>query len=159
MRIKSILSCIGAIAIAGSLITTSSVSDAATTKVDLGITGARVGGYTAGQADLVLPVLFTMTNHSRSSTNVAFIFTVTNASVAPAGFVCTTTSTRLDIQMDGMNCEPGDLGARRSTSAVAMVTPTINVGTVTVRACARSLISTPDPVSSNNCKTVSIPIV
>jgi hypothetical protein len=159
MRITSVLSCIGAMAIAGSLITMSPASDASTTKVDLGIAGARVGGYTAGQAGMVLPVSFTMTNHSGSSTNVAFVFTVTNASVTPAGFVCPTTSTGLDILTDGMLCEPGDLAGGKSTRAVAMVTPTIQFGTVTVRACARSLISTPDPVSSNNCRTVSIPIV
>jgi len=63
-----------------------------------------------------------------------------------------------NIDPDTPACEPGMLGPGKSTGAAIMVTPTITSGTVTVKACARNLDGIADPVSSNNCKTVSIPI-
>lgn len=125
--------------------------------MDLGITGSTVAGYTAAQLEQELPVMFTMTNRSRTTTtDVAFLFTVTNASVDD--YVCPTISTRLNIETDGQYCEPGSLAAGKSTSAAIIVTPTIELGTITVQACASSLDSDPDPVKSNDCKTISIPI-
>jgi hypothetical protein len=51
--------------------------------------------------------------------------------------------------------DSAELGERRD---VPLVTPTIASGTVTVKACAKLLDGHMDPVSSDNCKTVSIPI-
>lgn len=157
MRTKMVLFCVGVLAIAGSLTIVSSASDAATTKVDLGTTGSTVAGYTAAQLGQELPVMFTMTNHSRTTTtDVAFVFTVSNASVDD--YVCPTISTRLNIETDGQYCEPGSLRAGKSTSAAIIVTPAIALGTITVQACATSLDGHPDPVQTNDCKTISIPI-
>jgi hypothetical protein len=134
-------------------------SQAATTKVDLSITGQTVAGYTKAQYGQELPVMFTMKNRSpRTATSVAFSFTLTNATADGSDYTCPLISNHYNINPDSPNCEPGVLGHGASTSAAIMVTPTIVTGTVTVQACAEDLESHGDPVSSNNCKTVSIPI-
>jgi hypothetical protein len=158
MRIKIILSCLGAVALAGGLLIASSASDASTASVDLSITGGTVAGYTIGQADQELPVSFTMTNHGSIATPVDFAFTLTNATASGEDYVCPTIGNHVLINPDTPNCEPGTLGAHRRTSAAILVTPTIISGTVTVKACADDEADHHDPVPSNNCKTIKIPI-
>jgi hypothetical protein len=158
MRIKIILLCTGALAVAGSLLIGSAVSQASTTSVDLSITGGTVAGFTAAQADMELPVSFTMTNHGSIATPVDFFFTLTNATASGEDYVCPTIGSHFLINPDTPACEPGTLGAHRRTSAAILVTPTITSGTVTVRACANDEADHHDPVPGNNCKTVSIPI-
>jgi hypothetical protein len=158
MRTK-ILLCAGALAVAGSLlIGSAAASQASTTSVDLSITGGTVAGFTAAQPDMELPVSFTMTNHGSIATPVDFTFTLTNATASGEDYVCPTVGTHFLINPDTPACEPGTLGAHRRTSAAILVTPTITSGTVTVQACANDEADHHDPVPSNNCKTVSIPI-
>jgi hypothetical protein len=138
---------------------TASASNAASTSVDLGMTGSRVAGYTSAQAGQELPVVFTLKNHSTTtSADVAFYFTLTHATADSSDYTCPMVSTKGNINPDTPACEPGVLGYGKSTSAAIMVTPTIISGTVTVKACALNLGGATDPVSSNNCKTISIPI-
>jgi hypothetical protein len=159
MHKNFVLALIGALTIAAGPWLVSSTSAASTTSVDLGITGSRVAGFTAAQAGQELPITFTMKNHSSSSsTYVDFYFTLTHASASTEDYVCPLISNHLNIFPDTPACEPGLLGAGKSTSAAILITPTISSGTVTVKACARSESGNPDPVSSNNCKTISIPI-
>ena len=158
MRIKSILLCASAVAIAGSLLIASSASDAATAKVDLSITGGTVTGFTRSGPEQELPVVFTMRNHSgTTSVSVDFFFTLTNATADGTDYVCPQ-SNHVLTGADGPSCEPGYLAAGRTTRAAVMVTPTISSGTVTVKACANDESGNPDPVPSNNCKTVHIRI-
>jgi hypothetical protein len=134
-------------------------SNAASTSVDLGITGSRVAGYTSAQAGQELPVVFTLKNHSTTtSANVAFHFSLTHATADISDYTCPLISNKFNINPDTPDCEPGLLGYGKSTSAAILVTPTISSGTVTVKACAVNLSGASDPVSSNNCKTISIPI-
>jgi hypothetical protein len=158
MHTKLILLAAGLIGLASTVVITSS-SGAATASVDLGITGATVAGYTSAQAGQELPVSFTIKNHSTTrSVDVEFYFTVSHATAAISDYVCPLVTGHFNINPDSPACEPGVLAAGRSTSAAIMVTPTISSGTVTVKACAHNLDGIADPVSSNNCKTVSIPI-
>ncbi len=121
--------------------------------------GSTVAGYTSAQSGQKLPVTFTIKNHSTTtSATVDFFFTITHATADASDFVCPLVSNHFNIVPDTPACEVGVLGAGKSTSAAILVTPKITTGTVTVRACAMNETGSPDPVSSNNCKTVSIPI-
>jgi len=155
---KLIVLAAGLIGLASTVVITSS-SGASTTSVDLGITGATVAGYTSAQYGQELPVSFTIKNHSTTrSVDVQFYFTISHATASASDYTCTGIVGHFNINPDTPACEPGVLGAGKSTSAAIMVTPTISSGTVTVKACAYNLDGIADPVSSNNCKTVSIPI-
>lgn len=158
MRIKIILLCTSAVALAGSMLIASSTSDAATAKVDLSLTGGTVTGFTRAGSDQELPVAFTMRNHSRTTTvSVDFSFTLTNATADGTDYACPM-SNHVLTGPDGSFCEPGYLAAGRTIQAAILVTPTISTGTVTVKACADDESGNPDPVPSNNCKTVHIRI-
>jgi hypothetical protein len=158
MRIRIILLCASAVALAGSLLIASSASDAATARVDLSLTGGTVTGFTRSGPEQELPVVFTMRNHSRTTTvGVDFFFTLTNATADGTDYVCPQ-SDHVLTTADGPSCEPGYLAAGRTTRAAVMVTPTISSGTVTVKACANDESGYPDPVPSNDCKTVHIRI-
>ena len=158
MRKNLVLVFVSVMAVATMLVVSTSSSQA-TTGVDLGMTGSTVAGYTSAQSGQELPVTFTIKNHSTTtSATVDFFFTITHATADASDFVCPLVSNHFNIFPDTPACEVGVLGAGKSTSAAILVTPNISTGTVTVRACAMNETGSPDPVSSNNCKTVSIPI-
>jgi hypothetical protein len=156
MHKKFVLFCAGTVALASSLVVASSTSDASTANVDLSITGGTVTGFTSSASDQVLPVSFTMRNHSATSVPVDFFFTLTNATADATDYVCP--AGHALISPDTPACEPGFLAGGRTTSAAILVTPTISSGTVTVKACADNENNNPDPNRSNNCKTVHIRI-
>jgi hypothetical protein len=159
MRKKLALIAVGIISVGGVLFLANSSSQAAGTKVDLSIAGGTVAGFTSAQAGQELPVSFTMTNRSTTtSAQVDFHFFLTNATADKSDYTCPLISNHFNIFADVPSCEPGTLAHGQHTSAAIMVTPTANTGTVTVRACAENLNNYVDPVSSNNCKTISIPI-
>ena len=159
MHKKLIVAIVTAVVVPGAIFARTSLSEAASAGVDLGITGSTVAGFTRGQADMELPVVFTMTNHSSTrSTDVSFNFTITHATAGGGDYTCPLISNHYLINPDTPSCEPGVLGHGRRTSAAILVTPTITSGTVTVRACAQSLSNFSDPVPSNNCRTIRIPI-
>jgi hypothetical protein len=136
-----------------------SSSQASTTSVDVGITGHTVAGYTSAQQFQELPVVFTMKNHSTTtSTDVTFIFTVAHASSDGSDYTCPEITNHANIDPDTPGCEPGTLRPGKSTSAAIMVTPMSSFVTVTVKGCAYAISAVTDPVSSNNCKTVRIPV-
>jgi hypothetical protein len=158
VRNKIIVFVVAASALACTLFLTTA-SQATTTSVDLGITGNTVAGFTKAQYGQELPVTFTIKNRSTTTAaEVAFYFTLTHATADGSDYTCPLVSNRYNINPDTPACEPGVLGYGRSTSAAILVTPTISSGTVTVKACAQDLTGYADPVSSNNCKTVSIAI-
>jgi hypothetical protein len=148
-----------AVALAATLSLVTGSSQATTTSVDLGITGSTVAGFTGGQAGQELPVAFTMKNHSSTtSADVEFYFTVTNATAGIADYTCPAISNHLNIFPDTPACEPGVLRPGKSIGAAIMVTPKAGVRSVSVKACAYNLDNYADPVSSNNCKMVTIAI-
>ncbi|HEX4728933.1 MAG TPA: hypothetical protein VH298_14110, partial [Jatrophihabitans sp.] len=132
MRKNLVLLSVCGLIVAGSLMLVSSSSGAATAAVDLSITGSTVTSYTAAQPGQELPVVFTMRNHSSTTgVSVDFHFTLTNATADGTDYVCPTSSHFL-INPDGPACEPGILGAGKTTSAAILLTPTISSGTVRV---------------------------
>jgi hypothetical protein len=158
MRNKIVVFLVAASALACSLFLTTA-SQATTSSVDLAITGNTVAGYTKAQYGQELPVVFTIKNRSTTTaTEVSFYFTLSHATAGGSDYTCPLISNHYNINPDTPACEPGVLGYGKSTSAAILVTPTIYSGTVTVKACAQDLTGYADPVSSNNCKTVSIAI-
>jgi hypothetical protein len=136
-----------------------SESGAATTTIDLSITGGSVAGFTHSGGFPKLPIAFAIKNNS-STTNaddIDFYFTWTNTATPQYNdYICPLTSNHTLINPSTPACEPGGLAAGKTTGAALMVTPKPGVTKVTVKACAFLLDSHTDPVSSNNCKTVTI---
>jgi hypothetical protein len=158
MRNKIVFGLVGSAVTVVTLLS-ATASQATTTSVDLSITGNTVAGFAGAQQGQELPVLFTMKNRSTTTAaSVAFSFALTNATADGSDYTCPLISNHFDIFPDGTFCEPGVLGRGKSTSAAILVTPTIYSGTVTVTACAQDLDGYGDPVSANNCKTISIAI-
>jgi hypothetical protein len=159
MRNKIIVFLVAASTLACTVFLTTASQAVTATSVDLAITGNTVAGYTKAQHGQELPVVFTIKNRSTTTAaSVSFYFTLTHATAGIADYTCPLISNHYNINPDTPACEPGVLGYGKSTSAAILVNPTIYSGTVTVKACAQDLDGYGDPVSSNNCKTVSIAI-
>jgi uncharacterized repeat protein (TIGR01451 family) len=134
----------------------------ATTGIDLSMTGSAVAGVTSAQWGVGQEVAFTYALKNKSTTasaNVSFTFTITNGTAPdPGDYICPLIRNHFDILPDTPACEPGALGAGGTAQAAILATPSA-AGTMTVKACAQNLSATvPDPVSSNNCKTLSVKI-
>jgi hypothetical protein len=144
----------------GALVGTTT-SDAATTRIDLSMTGSVVAGVTSAETFHELPFTFTMKNNSttKAADSVVFTFSITNGTAATEDYVCPLISNHFAINPDTPACEPGTLGAGKSARAAILVQPTKSQTTLKVRACASSNATINDPVSSNNCKTLSVKIV
>jgi hypothetical protein len=151
----SVLAVAAACTLAGAM-----TSDAATTSIDLSMTGNVVAGVTSAETFHELPFLFTMKNNSTTTTEqaVVFTFTVTNGTVSTEDYVCPLIGNHFAINPDTPSCEPGALGATKNAQAAILVRP-VKSGTLSVKACASTNTSVVDPVSSNNCKTLSVKIL
>ncbi len=166
MRKNAIMSVAGVIALACSLFAVSlaagaTTTGAATTSVDLSITGGTVSGFTHSGGFPLLPVSFTIRNNSTTTNagDIEISFKWTNTTTPSyEDYLCPQTSSHTLINPDTPACEPGGLGAGKTTGAALIVTPKPGVTSVSVTACAMLIDGHTDPVSRNNCKTVSISI-
>lgn len=157
MRTLTIFPSLAAISLVA-LAVNSSGSEAASTKVDLSVTGFVVAGVTGANSSQHVPFSFTVTNRSGTDAPVTITFTLTGGSAADNGdYVCPLVSTGVDIDPDTPSCEPGILAGHHSTGAAIIVTPTA-AGTMTVQACVSNESGAPDPVPGNDCKTLSIAV-
>ena len=135
------------------------VSDAATTTIDLSTTGSVVPTIKSAEVGQELAFLFTTTNKSgTASADLGVTFTVTKGSVQASDYICNLISTHFAIGPDTPSCEPGLLGPGKSTRNAILVTAT-TTGTMSVKACSTILNNYSDPVASNNCKTLTVRIV
>ncbi|MFL6137662.1 MAG: hypothetical protein ACJ74O_07670 [Frankiaceae bacterium] len=136
-------------------------SEASTSDVDLSMTGSVVAGVTGAQPSQELAFVFTLKNKSTTTPAATdFTFTVKNGTVSGGeDYVCPLVGSRYDIFPDTPACEPGTLGPGKTTRAAILVeTPSAPGVTMTVRACASDELGSTDPVPSNNCKTLRVPI-
>jgi len=62
------------------------------------------------------------------------------------------------INPDTPSCETGPLKPQQSVHDTYIVQPSGTSTSVSVRTCASNEGSVPDPVTSNNCKTLSVAI-
>ncbi len=163
MRIRVLVrvSTVLATAATAAVITVSSSSQAsATTGPDLSMTGSVVSGVKSveGGTGQQLAMSFVVKNNSSSqSADISFNFTFGHANVQ--GYICPLVSNHFDINPDGSSCEPGTLGAGKSSGASVIVVAPSGVSSTSVKACAQNLSGAIDPVSSNNCKTLTVAVV
>lgn len=103
-----------------------------------------------------LAFTFTMKNKSSStSADVDFWITFTGSEGGPAeDYICPLISTHANISPDASFCFPGVLGPGKTTQA-AVLTPKSG-SPMSVQACAEDVSNYADPVSSNNCKTLTV---
>jgi len=147
------------IAVMGTLAGAQAVS-AASTGVDLATTGSVMAGVTSAQAGgQELAFSFSTKNNSTTtSVSLAVTFTVTNGTLNATDYICPLISNHFNINADTPSCEPGVIGPGK-TASTGLLVATKNSGTLTVKACSSNLDGLVDPVSSNNCRTLSVKIV
>jgi hypothetical protein len=107
--------------------------------------------------DLGHELAFSFTLKNKSTTTAAevgFNFTITNGTADINDYICPQIGTHAAINPDTPDCEPGTLGPGKSTQAAILATQTGRP--MVVKACAFDISSYPDPVSSNNCKTLTV---
>jgi hypothetical protein len=135
----------------------------ATTGPDLAITGSVVSGVRTVEAGLGTHVAmaFKIKNKSASqSAEISFNFKFINTPDPGMEFYeCPLVSTHFAINPDTPSCEPGVLGPGKSSGASVIVVPQAGTSSMSVRACAQNLTGPTDPVSSNNCKTLTVAVV
>ena len=148
------LTFISACALAGGAAT-----NAATTTIDLATSGSVVPTIWSADVGQELAFLFTTTNKSTTaSAELNVTFTVRNGIVRNSDYICNLISNHHAISPDTPSCEPGLLGPAKATRNAILVTATAT-GTMTVKACSTAINGYSDPVSSNNCKTLTVKIV
>jgi hypothetical protein len=92
---------------------------------------------------------------SSTSADVDFWITFTGSEGGPAeDYICPLISTHANISPDASFCFPGVLGPGKTTQA-AVLTPKSG-SPMSVQACAEDVSNYADPVSSNNCKTLTV---
>ena len=137
----------------------STATQAATTGVDLSTTGSIFAGLTGAQTGQEIVFTFTVKNHSsRKSAALEVTFSTTNGTADGSDYICPLIRNHFNINPDLPGCEPGLLPANHTETVGILVTPE-TAGTMTVRACASNESNSPDPVPSNNCKTLSLTII
>jgi hypothetical protein len=154
--------CAALLVCTGAVIALGAVSEAATTSADLAVTGSVVGGITkvAGhEHGLVFSYTLTNKGPNASGGSADLVLSVTGGSFTDIACI---PPTHTPINPDGTFCEDGPLSSGQSSKDVAIVAPTAaSGGKVTMRACAMNEAGADatDPVSTNNCKTLSVRVL
>lgn len=158
MRKLTLIVVTAVLAVVGGLLVSSGVSQAAQ-GADLAVTGSVAGGETSTESSHLIVFVFTLTNKGPAATDGSADLTLTDVQggtlvdtmcVLPNGF---------GINPDSPSCETGPLQARQSVHDTYVVQPSGTSTSVSLRTCASNEGSIPDPVASNNCKTLSVAIV
>jgi hypothetical protein len=159
MRKLTLIVVTAVLAVTGGLLVSSGVSQAKAQGADLAVTGSVAGGETSTESSHLIVFVFTLTNKGPATTDGSADLTVTDVQggtlvdtmcVLPNGF---------GINPDSPSCETGPLQPQKSVHDTYVVQPSGPSTTVSVRTCASNEGSIPDPVASNNCKTLSVIIV
>jgi hypothetical protein len=158
---RKIIIAIGALGLAvGSVLSLQSVgASAAAPTTDLAVTGAVAGGLRiTGETSHLVAFSFDLTNKGPNAVTSSADMTY---SKVHNGFVVDqlcVMSNGVGFNADSPTCEPGALAAGKSTHMTLIMKPTAGAlnRTLSVRVCASTEDSEVDPVSSNNCKTLSV---
>jgi hypothetical protein len=137
-----------------------SISEAKSQGADLAVSGVVAGGETSTESSHLIVFVFTLTNKGPEGTaDSSADLTVTDVTggniidtmcVLPNGF---------GINPDTPSCETGPLRVHQSVQDTYVLQPSGSGVTVSVRACSSNEAGIPDPVASNNCKTLAVKIV
>lgn len=158
MRKLSLIIATAVLAMGGALVS-SGVSQADTQGADLATTGIVAGGETSTESSHLIVFVLTLTNKGPMGSGASADLVLTDVQggtvvdtmcVLPNGF---------GINPDTPSCEFGPLRSKQSVQATYVVQPSGPSTTVSVRVCASNEGSVPDPVASNNCKTLTVAIV
>jgi hypothetical protein len=159
MRKLTLIVVTAVLAVVGGLLVSSGVSQANAKGADLAVTGLVAGGETSTESSHLIVFVFTLTNKGPTATDASADLTLTdvqggtlvdNMCVLPSGF---------GINPDSPSCETGPLQPRQSVQDTYIVQPSGTSTSVSLRTCASNEGSVPDPVASNNCKTLHVAIV
>lgn len=158
MRKLTLIVVTAVLAVGGALLS-SGVTQAATQGADLAATGIVAGGETSTERSHLIVFVFTLTDKGPSGSGASADLVLTDVQggtlldtmcVLPNGF---------GINPDTPACEFGPLRAKQSVQATYVVQPSDTSTSVSLRACTNNEGSVPDPVASNNCKTLAVAIV
>lgn len=159
MRRIIILTAASGLAIGSALSVQSAGASAAAPNTDLAVTGSVAGGLriTGGTSHLLA---FTFDLKNKGPDGVTSSADMTYSKVHN-GFVVDqlcVMSNGVGFNADSPSCEPGTLAAGESTHMTLILKPTQGAlnRKLTVQVCASAEDSEIDPVSSNNCKTLSV---
>jgi len=147
------------LAIGSALGVQSAGASAAAPTTDLAVTGSVAGGLrSTGETSHALAFSFDLKNKGPNAVTSSADMTY---SKVHNGFVVDqlcVMANGIGFNADSPTCEPGTLAAGESTHMVLLLKPTAGAlnRTLTVQVCASTEDSEVDPVSSNNCKTLSV---
>ncbi len=136
----------------------SGVSQAKSQGADLAVTGLVAGGETSTENFHLIVFVFTLTNKGPLTTDGSADLTLTDVQGGTIVDVMCVLPNGFGINPDFPSCETGPLGAKQSVQDTYVVQPSGPGTPVSVRACAGNEGSVPDPVSSNDCKTLAVAI-
>ena len=159
MRKIIILTATLGLAICSALSVQSGGASAAAPTTDLAVTGSVEGGLRiTGETSHLLAFTFDLKNKGPNGVTSSADMTY---SKVHNGFVVDqlcVTSDGVGFNADSPTCEPGALAAGKSTHMTLILKPTAGAlnRTLSVRVCASTEDSEVDPVSANNCKTLSV---
>jgi hypothetical protein len=134
-------------------------ASAAAPTTDLAVTGSVVGGLKIiGEPSHLVAFSFDLKNKGPNAVTSSADMTF---SKVHNGFVVDqlcVTADGVGFNADSPTCEPGPLAAGKSTHMTLILKPTAGAlnRTLSVRVCASTEDSEVDPVSANNCKTLSV---
>jgi hypothetical protein len=156
---KLTLIIVAAVLTLGGALVSSGVSQAATQNADLAVSGVVAGGETSTESSHFIVFDFTLTNKGPTATDGSADLTLTDVQGGTVADIMCVLPNGFGINADTPSCETGPLRSKQSVQDVYVVQPSGPSTTVSVRACASNEGSVPDPVASNNCKTLSVAIV
>jgi hypothetical protein len=127
-------------------------------KADLVLTGSVAGGETSTESSHLIVFVFNLTNKGPGNIDSSADTTMTAVN---GGTLVDTMCVLLNgfgINPDGPSCEQGRLAAHQSVKSTFIVQPSGPGVTVSLTACGSNESGIPDPVPSNNCKTLAVDI-
>jgi hypothetical protein len=135
------------------------ISHANTQGADLAVTGLVAGGETSTESFHLIVFVFTLTNKGPAGTDGSADLTLTDVQGGSLVDVMCVLPNGFGINPDSPSCETGPLRAKQRVQDTYVLQPSGTSTSVSLRVCASNEGSVPDPVSSNNCKTLAVAIV
>jgi hypothetical protein len=147
------------LAIGSAMIVQAGGASAAAPRTDLAVTGSVAGGLRVlGEPSHLVAFTFDLKNKGPDAVTSSADMTYRKVH---NGFVVDQLCVMVNgvgFNADSPSCEPGTLAAGESTHMTLILKPTAGAlnRTLSVQVCASTEASEVDPVSSNNCKTLSV---
>jgi hypothetical protein len=147
------------VAAAGTAVAASPRSSASPS-ADLSVSGSVAGGERSVESFHPVVFVFNLTNKGPSAITSSADLTYTSVVNGTVTDQLCIMPNGNSLNADSPACEPGQLAVGQTSHMTLIVQPNASASgsSVRVRVCSSNESSTPDPVSSNNCKTLSVAI-